>query len=73
MENSIKDKLREDIQKVNEKVASLEISIVKEMNAIQLSLESLKIKQNIGGWIFKSVIMLIVSGLSGMCGSYFKH
>jgi len=73
MEMSIADKLRTDIQNVNEKVTDLEISIIKEMNAIQLSIAGLKIKQNIGGWIFKSVIMVIVSGLSGMCGSYFRH
>lgn len=73
MEKSIKDKLREDIQNVNDKVTKLEVSIIKEMNAIQLSLEGLKIKQNVGAWIFKSVIMLIVSGLSGMYCSHFRH
>jgi len=73
MEKSIEDKLREDIQNVNDKVTNLEVSMLKEMNAIQLSLEGLKIKQNIGGWIFKSVIILIASSLSGMWGSYFRH
>jgi hypothetical protein len=73
MEKSVEDKLREDIQKVSAKVTKLEISIIKEINVIQLSIESLKIKQNIGGWIFKSVIMIIVSGLSGMYCSYFRH
>ena len=71
MDRSVELELREDIKEINDNVTNLQVSLNKEMSAIQVSLEGLKIKQNVGAWVFRSMLTIVVATISGIFGAHF--
>ena len=72
MHRSVELELRQDIKEINEKVTNLQVSLNDKMTTIQVSLEGLKTKQNIGGWVFKSMLTIVVAAISGIFGAHFS-
>lgn len=72
MDRTVERELREGIEKVDDKVTNLQVSLNKEMADIQASLKILKARQNTGAWVFKCVLMIVVSSISGLLGAHFS-
>lgn len=72
MENPVEFELRQNIKEVNEKVTNLQVSFNKEMTKVQISLEGLKTKQNVGVWVFRSFLTIVIASISGIFGAHFS-
>lgn len=63
LDRSVELELRQDIKELRQEVND-------NFTEIKVSLEGLKTKQNIGAWIFKSLLTIVVATVCGIFGAH---